>query len=74
MAKAPAKHRQSWTKADVATLRKMAKARPVGIVAYELGRSVAAIRGKAASEGISFGRPERSPYGRPTLKRPARAK
>jgi hypothetical protein len=71
MAKTPAKHRQSWSKADVAALRKMAKKRPAGIVAHELGRSVAAIRGKAASEGISFGRPERSPYGRPVRTRPA---
>jgi probable addiction module antidote protein len=63
---AAAGKRQTWSKEDVAALRKMAKARPIGIVAYKLGRSEAAVRGKAAAEGVSFGRPARSPYGRPT--------
>jgi hypothetical protein len=69
-----ASHRAAWTKQDLATLKKMAPTRPIGLVAHELGRTEAAIRGKAGREGISFGRPERSPYGRPTMKRPAKRK
>lgn len=64
-AKAPAQHRASWSKQDVATLKKMAKRRPVGIIAYELGRTEAAIRNKVRTLGLSMKPPERSPYGRP---------
>ena len=67
MAKSPASHRESWSKDDVAKLKKMAARRPAGIIAYELDRTVAAIRNKARAEGISMSPPERSPYGRPTV-------
>ena len=66
MAKTPASHRASWSREDVAKLKKMAARRPAGIIAYELDRTVAAIRNKARVEGISMSPPERSPYGRPT--------
>jgi hypothetical protein len=65
MAKMPGSHRESWSKQDVAKLKKMAARRPAGIIAYELDRTVAAIRNKARAEGISMSPPERSPYGRP---------
>jgi hypothetical protein len=68
MAKSPASHRESWSRDDVAKLKKMAARRPAGIIAYELDRTVAAIRNKARAEGISMSPPERSPYGRPTAK------
>jgi hypothetical protein len=74
MDKSPASHRESWSKDDVAKLKKMAARRPAGIIAYELDRTVAAIRNKARAEGISMSPPERSPYGRPTKKRMAARK
>ena len=72
MAKAPASHRAEWSRAEVARLKKMAARRPAGIIAYELGRTVAAIRNKARAEGFSMSPPERSPYGRPTPTRKRR--
>jgi predicted transcriptional regulator len=63
--KAPAQHRASWSKQDVAMLKKMAKRRPVGIIASELGRTEAAVRNKVRTLGLSMKPPERSPYGRP---------
>ena len=64
MAKAPERHREPWTKKDLAKLQKMASRRPVGIIAYELGRTEAAIRTKAQLEGLSMKPAERKPYGR----------
>jgi hypothetical protein len=54
-----------WSEESIAELRKMAPTRPVGIIANTLGRSETSVRAKAAREGISFGSPERSPYGKP---------
>lgn len=54
-----------WTDEDINTLRKMAKTRPVGIIAYELKRSEPSVYQKAQEIGISLMPPERSPYGRP---------
>jgi hypothetical protein len=72
-----ASQRRTWSEADVAKLAKMAPTRPAGIIAYQLKRTEAAVRNKAHLEGISFGSPERSPYGKPTKspkRRPGRKK
>jgi len=69
--------RRSWSEKDLETLRKMAPTRPAGLIAYELGRTEGALRNKAHTEGISFGSPERSPYGKPATrgkKKSSRAK
>lgn len=68
--------RRSWTEKELATLGKMAATRPVGLIAYELDRTEAAVRNKAHTEGISFRSPERSPYGKPaaTKRKAARKK
>lgn len=57
--------RRPWSDKDLATLSKMAPTRPVGIIAYTLKRTEAAVRNKAHIERISFRSPERSPYGKP---------
>ena len=66
--------RRSWSEKELATLRKMAPTRPVGIIAYQLGRTESAVRGKAFVERISFASPERSPYGKPAKSSPRKAK
>lgn len=60
--KAPA--RREWTTAEVNKLKKMASRRPAGIIAYELDRSIASVRSKVQTLGISMKPAERSPYGR----------
>jgi hypothetical protein len=74
MAKKPGNHRESWSKQDESTLKKMAPTRPAPLIANQLGRTVAAIRGKARALDVSFGRPERSPYGKPEIRRGRRKK
>ncbi len=64
MTKTPKNHGKPWKPADVNKLEKMAARRPVGIIAYELGRTEDAIRNKAQEEGFSMNPPERSPYNR----------
>lgn len=64
MAKKPKNHRKPWTDAQLNKLEKMAKRRPAGIIAYELGRTEDAVRNKAHEEGFSMNPPERSPYNR----------
>jgi hypothetical protein len=66
--------RRGWSEKELATLGKMAGTRPVGIIAYELGRTESAVRNKAFAERISFGSPERSPYGKPASSGKARRK
>jgi hypothetical protein len=64
--------RRNWTPQELGVLRKMAPTRPVGLIANELRRSEAAVRSKASQESISFGSPERSPYGKPVARKSAR--
>jgi hypothetical protein len=52
VAKTPIKDGTPWTKQDLATLKKMAPTRPIGIIANELGRSTTSVRSKAQREGI----------------------
>ena len=60
-----ASRRNPWLPEHVDRLRRMAASRPVGLIAYELGRTESSVRSKAHQEGISFDSPERSPYGKP---------
>jgi hypothetical protein len=64
MAKVPPKHREPWSKKEVAKLEKMAARRPVGIIASELERTEAAIRNKVRELGLSMKPAERKPYSR----------
>jgi hypothetical protein len=64
MAKSPKHHRKPWTKKELATLKKTAARRPVGVIANELGRTAAAIRAKANAEGFSMKPAKRKRYGR----------
>jgi hypothetical protein len=64
MAKVPPKHREPWSKKEVAKLEKMAARRPIGIIANELGRTEAAIRNKVREQGMSMKPAERKPYSR----------
>ncbi|MEV4267802.1 hypothetical protein [Kribbella sp. NPDC049584] len=53
-----------WTEEQAQQLRELAGANtPVGVMSVKLGRSEAAIRSKAQSEGIALAPPNRSPYG-----------
>jgi hypothetical protein len=69
MATAPKNHGKNWSTEDLSKLKKMAPTRPVGIMAYELGRTEDSIRAKAHQQNISLNPPERSPYGRPNKKK-----
>jgi hypothetical protein len=65
MAKTPPKHGKDWSAADVAKMQRLAKQNtPTGLIAYELGRTKAAIQGKASSEGVSLKPTNKSPYNR----------
>lgn len=64
---------QPWSKADVSTLRSLAKQNtPTGVLSLKLQRPVAAIRSKAQREGISLKPVNRSPYNRRTKARKKR--
>lgn len=55
MAKPPTKGGQPWTKQDVALLRLLARQnRRTWVITQKLGRTEAAVRAKAAEEGISL--------------------
>jgi len=64
LAKTPKNHNKPWTPMQVKKLEQMAARRPVGIIAYELGRTTDAVRAKANEEGFSMKPPERKPYNR----------
>jgi hypothetical protein len=54
--------RNPWTSADVRMLKELAKSNtPTGVISLKLGRPPAAIRSKAADEGISLKPVNRSP-------------
>jgi hypothetical protein len=65
MAKTPPKSGQQWTKPEVQQLQKLAKGNtPTGLIAYDLGRSEAAVRNKASEQNVSLKPTNQSPYNR----------
>jgi hypothetical protein len=64
MAKTPSKHRQPWTQADDKQLREEAKHNtPTPLIALHMGRTVAAIRGRARELKLSLKPVNKAPYG-----------
>jgi len=56
---------KEWSKADVAELKDLAKHNtPTRVIGLKLGRTEAAIRSKAGSEGVSLKPTNQSPYNR----------
>lgn len=56
---------KEWSKADVAGLKDLAKHNtPTRVIGLKLGRTEAAIRSKAGSEGVSLKPTNQSPYNR----------
>lgn len=54
-----------WTQKEVSELRKLAKGNtPTRVIGLKLGRTEAAIYGKASSEGIGLKPTNQSPYNR----------
>jgi hypothetical protein len=54
-----------WTQAEVAQLRRLAKGNtPTRVIGLELGRTPAAVQGKASGERISLKPVNQSPYNR----------
>jgi len=65
MAKKPTNQGKSWTGTQETKLKKLAKGNtPTGLMAYELGRSEAAVRAKAGELGVSLKPVNKSPYNR----------
>ena len=64
MAKTLSKHRAAWTGADVKQLRSLAKQNtPTRLISVKMGRTVTAVRAKAALLDISLKPANQSPYG-----------
>lgn len=56
---------KEWSKANVADLKDLAKHNtPTRVIGLKLGRTEAAIRSKAGSEGVSLKPTNQSPYNR----------
>jgi hypothetical protein len=54
-----------WTPAEIAQLRRLAKGNtPTGVIGLKLGRTPAAIQGRASAERISLKPVNQSPYNR----------
>ncbi|MDA9398717.1 hypothetical protein XH84_09935 [Bradyrhizobium nanningense] len=54
-----------WTSEDVKQLKELAKGNtPTRVIGIKLGRTEAAVYGKASSEGISLSPTNQSPYNR----------
>ena len=65
MAKTPRNSNKPWTAPQIAKLERLAQGNtPTGLIAWELGRSPAAVRSKASEERVSHDPPNRSPYSR----------
>lgn len=65
MAKTPENHRKEWTKAQERKLEKLAEGNtPTRIIAWELGRTEAAVRQKASENDLSLKPTNQSPYNR----------
>lgn len=65
MPNTPKKHRQPWTAADTANLRKLASENtPTRVIGLKLGRTPDAVQAKASDAGISLKPTNQRPYGR----------
>ena len=65
MAKIPKNQGKAWSSDDIKKLKNLTKGNTqTGLIAYELGRSEDAVRGKASNEGISLKPTNKSPYDR----------
>lgn len=65
MAKTPKKSGQQWSPADVRKLKNLASGNtPTGLIAWELDRSVPAVRAKASEKNISLKPTNQKPYNR----------
>ena len=65
MAKKPTNQGKRWTSADESKLRKLAKGNtPTPLMAYELDRTEAGVRGKASEMNLSLKPTNKSPYNR----------
>ncbi|NII56111.1 hypothetical protein [Luteibacter sp. SG786] len=65
MAKTPPNSGKPWTPANVKELKTLAAQNtPTRVAALKLGRTPAAVAGKASSEGISLKPTNQSPYNR----------
>jgi hypothetical protein len=63
--KPPPNHGKDWRPAEVKQLRELARGNtPTRVIGLKLGRTEDAIRGKAASAGVSLKPPNQSPYNR----------
>lgn len=70
MPRAPKNSKKRWAPQDVKQLKNLAKGNtPTGLIAYELGRSEAAVYAKASDEGVSLKPTNQSPYNRRTAKK-----
>lgn len=59
----PKNNGKQWSENDVNKLKKLVKGNtPTGLIAYELGRSQDAVRGKASDLDISLKPTNQSPY------------
>ena len=65
MAKTPSNHRKEWTKPQERKLEKLAEGNtPTRLIAWELGRTEAAVRQKASENDVSLKPTNQSPYNR----------
>lgn len=65
MAKQPPNAGKDWSSKEVTQLRREAKGNtPTGLIAYNHGRTEAAVRSKASEESISLKPTNQSPYNR----------
>ena len=64
MAKRPPNHGEPWTSKDVQHLKQLARENtPTRVAALKLGRTPAAVQGKASEENISLKPTNQRPYG-----------
>lgn len=65
MAKPPTNHRRQWTSQDEASLQKLAQGNtPTRVIGIKLGRTEAAIYGKAGELDVSLAPTNQRPYNR----------
>lgn len=65
MAKSTRNTGKPWTAQDVKQLKQLAKDNtPTRVIGLKLGRTAAAVYGKASSEGVSLSPTNQSPYNR----------
>jgi hypothetical protein len=64
MAKSTRNTGKPWTSSDVKQLKTLAKGNtPTRVIGLKLGRTAAAVYGKASAEGVSLSPTNQSPYG-----------